>query len=129
MCNCNVGPGKFEGEGAVAYMAWEQLMLGNTDASTGGESNETNWFRAPLNFDADQSVVRDALEYGYCNECIEGHADDIAGGVSLYEDGQGFVYCKTYATREEFDAALALAEQEDEQSADEDEDDATAAAR
>jgi len=112
MCECKVGPGKFEGEDVVAFLAYQQMLNGCVDSTTGPESGETDWFRAPLNFDADAGVVDAALAYGYCQECIESH-NDIRGGVSLWESNQGFVYCTTYDTREEYDRALSEAETED----------------
>jgi hypothetical protein len=116
-CTCSVGPGKFEGEPAETFMAYEQAMLGNTDASTGESDmpgSMTDWLRSPLNLDADSDVVRAAIAYGYCPTCVEAAGKDIAGGIAIYENEQGFVYGTSYATREEFDAALAAAEVEDE---------------
>lgn len=114
-CKCDIGPGKFEGESALTFMAFEQAMLGNSDISTGdGESGSlVDWLRVPLNLDADQSVIRAALDYGYCQECIDDAGSDIRGGIAVWEDSQGFVYSREFATREEFESALAEAEAED----------------
>ena len=115
MCDCKVGPGKFEGEGAVTFMAWQQVMLGNSDCTTYDDAEQpTDWLRSPLNLDADQSVVKDALAYGYCAPCVEAAGQDIGGGVAVWEDSQGFVYCETFDTREAFDKALSEAEQAEE---------------
>lgn len=120
-CKCKIGPGKFEGEPAHTFMAWQQVMLGNADISTGSEGSLIDWLRSPLNLDADQSVVKDAKAYGYCAECIEAAGKDIRGGVAVWEDGHGFVGCKVFNTREKFDAALArelakLSEEDEEES-------------
>ena len=113
MCDCKVGPGKFEGEGAVTFMAWERAMLGNSDCTT-YEAYPTDWLRSPLNLSADQSVVEAARAYGYCAPCVESAGQDIHGGVAVWEDSQGFVYCQTFDTREAFDKALSEAEQAEE---------------
>lgn len=113
-CTCKVGPGKFEGEGALTFMAWEQSMLGAADVSTGGEGAETDWLRSPLNLDADADVVRAALDYGYCQGCVDTAGTDVHGGVAVWEDGQGFVYCRVFNTRKAFDKALDKAEAADE---------------
>lgn len=111
-CGCDIGPGKFEGEGAVSFMVWEQAMLGNSDVSTEDEYGRmVDWLRSPLNLGTDQEVVEAALGYGYCADCVESAGRDIGGGVAVWEDGQGFVYCTTFDTREEFDKALAEAEE------------------
>ncbi len=110
-CSCKVGPGKFEGEPALTFMAWEQAILGNSDITTTDQyERSVNWLRSPLNLDADASVVKAALDYGYCAACIEAAGDDIAGGVAVWEDSIGFVYCRMFDTREEFDKALTKAE-------------------
>jgi hypothetical protein len=112
-CECNVGPGKFEGEDALAYLAWQSALNGCVDASTGPEGAVTDWFRRPFNFDADESVIQVARDYGYCEECIKEALESEAGGLALFEDSWGFVYCEEYATVEEFDRALKQAESED----------------
>jgi len=120
-CTCKVGPGKFEGEGALTFMAWEQTMLGNADTTTGGEGNETDWLRSPLNLDADKDVVEAAIGYGYCQECVDEAGNGIGGGVAVWTDGNGFVYSETFDTKAEFDKALEKAEAWDAADADEDE--------
>jgi len=119
-CTCKVGPGKFEGEGALTFMAWEQAMLGNADISTGSNDNDlVDWLRSPLNLDADQEVVKAALDYGYCQECIDEAGTGVGGGVAVWSDGNGFVYCRSFDTRAEFDEALAKQQEIDEQSVEE----------
>lgn len=110
--DCKVGPGKFEGEGALAFMAYSGI--GNGDFSTFDEyDRETEWFRAPLNLDTD-GADEAAKAYGYCGACVSaasgGFPEGIHGGVSLHEDDNGFVYLTRYKTREAFDKALGKAE-------------------
>lgn len=112
-CACKVGPGKFEGEPALTFMAHAVMLEGFSDATTGEDGDTIDWFRAPLGFDADADLSHAARAHGYCQECIEHYADDVNGGVAIWEDSNGFVYCKTFATVEEFDAALAEAEEEE----------------
>ena len=112
MCECKIGPGKFEGESALTFMAWEQTMLG-ADATTDSEGSLIEWLRSPLNLDADDSVVKAALAYGYCRTCVDEAGQDIGGGVAVWEDSQGFVYSATFDTHEAFDSALTEAEQDD----------------
>lgn len=119
MCKCKVGPGKFEGEPALAFLAWQSMLLGCVDATTGDEGNTVDWFRAPFNFDADHETVDAAKAYGYCDECIAVALESDAAGLALREDSQGFVHCEEFATREEFDRALAEAVAADESEAEE----------
>lgn len=115
-CSCKVGPGKFEGEPAVIFMAWQQAMLGNSDVSTGGEGLDgplTDWLRSPLNLDADIEVVVAAVSYGYCVECVDEAGKGIDGGVAVWEADNGFVFGCVFETRAEFDAALSEAEAAD----------------
>jgi hypothetical protein len=88
-------------------MAYQQMCLGNADNSVG----RYDFFKAPFNFDADQSVVEAAREYGYCAECIEERSE--AFGLVISEDDQGFVYCTEYATEAEYNKAQQTAEAED----------------
>ena len=112
MCTCKVGPGKFEGERALIYIAWQSAMLGTSDATTGDSEwgTLTDWMFAPFHFDADPETVQAAREYGYCEACIAEALADESAGLALWESEQGFVYGAAYATREEFDKALADAE-------------------
>lgn len=111
-CTCKIGPGKFEGEPALTYMAWGQM--GNSDIDTYDEHERpTSWLRSPLNLDADREVVEGALAHGYCQECVDEAGKEVGGGVAVWEDDQGFVYCKVFETREEFDKALTAAQQEE----------------
>ena len=112
MCKCDVGPGKFEGEGVLTFLGWQSVINGFTDETTGSEGNLVEWIQAPFGFGADSEVLQFARAYGYCEACIaEALADDSAG-LSLWESSNGFVYGTTYATHEKFSEALA--EEEDE---------------
>jgi hypothetical protein len=113
-CTCKVGPGKYEGEGALTFLAHAQAMLGNSDAFTTDENGtSTDWLRHPLNLDADRTVVEEARKYGYCDECIAAAGQDVRGGVAVWEDTQGFVYCRVFNTAKEFDSALVEAEEDE----------------
>ena len=109
-CTCNVGPGKFEGESCLTFMAYQQMLLGAADITIG----RYDFFKAPFNFDADQCVVKAARAYGYCDECIA--ARSAAAGLVISEDDQGFVYCTAYATEAEYDTAQQTAEEEESES-------------
>lgn len=102
-CTCQVGPGKFEGESVLTFLAYQHL--GNVDESIG----RYNFFKAPFLFDADASVVEAALAYGYCQACIDAHDDHTLYGLAIFEDDSGFVYCDTFATAAEYDTGLKTA--------------------
>lgn len=108
---CKPGPGKFEGESALAIMAYESANLGCADMSTKG----CEWFRSPLQFDADEETQRACRDHGICAECIEKANDDARelAGCMIREDSQGFVYLTTFDSREAFDAAMAEAMEEE----------------
>lgn len=114
-CTCNVGPGKFEGEPARVFMAYAQAMLGNVDLSVG----RYDFMRAPFNFDADQSVVRDAREYGYCAECVEAYDAERVWGMAVWTRDDGFVCARTFESENEWDAAIEAAESEETEEGDE----------
>lgn len=104
MCNCNIGPGKFEGEPALTFLAYHE---GFGDAST----EQTEWFRGPFTFSPQD--LKAALEYGYCDACIIEALTNESYGLSVYESDQGFVYLTCYGTSDDFDTALAEAEADD----------------
>lgn len=111
MCECKVGPGKFEGESALTFLAYQSSLLGGADATTyDGGDMPTDWFRRPFNFDADAETVDAARAYGYCEPCIVEALTDASYGLAIRESDQGFVYSRTFDTRKEFDAALDEAE-------------------
>jgi hypothetical protein len=112
-CTCNVGPGKFEGESALTFLAYQSMLLGCSDVSTGTEEHLIDWFKGPLNFDADHETVEAAEAYGYCAACIEEAINERPYGMSLRERSDGFVYGTVYETQAEYDAAFAEAEAED----------------
>ena len=110
---CSVGPGKFEGESALCFLAWAHSDYADCSTGSGECGTYTDWFRSPLNFDTEPHILEDARSYGYCEACIREALDCDAYGLSVREDSYGFVYLTEYATREEFDAALQAAEEED----------------
>lgn len=110
-CTCHVGPGKYEGESAFIFMAHCQANLGNSDYST----IRYDFLKAPWGFDADQSVVREALDYGYCAACVETYADDYRDdyGVVLWTSDQGFAGGRVLRTEAEWNQAIRDAEAEE----------------
>lgn len=115
---CRVGPGKFEGEPALAALAYSASLNGSSDATT-GEHPVVDWFRSPFNFDVDPTNVEFALATGYCTKCVQEALEADVYGLDIFEDSQGFIYLKQYDTREGFDNALALAIEGDQQAAEE----------
>lgn len=115
-CTCNVGPGKFEGEPAAVYMAYQQMCLGNADTEIG----RYVFFKKPFLFDADQSVIKDALAYGYCQECIDNHGDAADYGLVIWERDDGFVMSERIETEAEWNKAIEQAEEEDSEASEED---------
>jgi len=110
-CTCVKSPGKFEGEGAAALLAyWHQ---GNGGADT--ECGATSFFKSPLMFDADQGALAFAREYGRCAECIESAIDHqrTIAGASITEDSNGFVYYREFKTAAEYERAVSEAEAEE----------------
>lgn len=114
MCDCKVGPGKFEGKPTIAFLAWERVVLGNIDDRTGCEGETVDWLRSPLGLASDQSAVDAALAYGYCRECVETAGEDVDGGVAVWEDLNGFVYARVFHSRATYDKALLATRAEDE---------------
>ena len=115
MCDCKVGPGKFEGEPALTFLAWDAMMDGSSDATTGDSERGTltEWLRGPGPFGFSSDSVDAAREYGYCDPCILAALATPAAGIELWESEQGFVYGREFATLEDFEASLAEAEAED----------------
>jgi len=110
---CTVGPGKFEGESALAYFAYLSGLHGDADTTTYAHEVPKDWFRRPFNFDAEAEHVVQAQSYGYCSDCVKEALEDESFGLSLYEDSNGFVYLTRYATEAEYDKALGAAEDEE----------------
>lgn len=114
MCECKVGPGKFEGEPVETFIAhgW-----GPGDSSTGGINEGDSveeWFAAPLTPSVDDK--HQARAYGYCDKCIENAFAGINGGIVVWENEQGFAYAETFKTKVAFEDALAMAESDDAES-------------
>jgi len=116
-CTCKVGPGKFEGEPPLTFLAWQSVLNGGSDESVG----PYEFFRRPYGFDTPQAVQA-ALDYGYCAACIAGY-DNGSYGLTIEEGEQGFVYLTTYATEKRYLEAseLRAQEQEEEEQGEEDE--------
>ena len=109
MCTCKVGPGKFEGESALTFLAYQSMLLGCSDETHGS----TDFFKGPLNFDADRETVDAARSYGYCEACIAEALAENPYGMSIMEDSQGFVYGDVYETQAEYEDAIAAACEDD----------------
>ena len=105
-CGCDVGPGKFEGEGAITALAYSSMLNGGSDLDLGPVS----FFKAPLNFDADSANLEFAQEQGYCGECIKEALEATIAGLSLYEDSNGFVYTSEFETEEDYNTAVDIQE-------------------
>ena len=111
-CTCHVGPGKFEGEPALAFLAYHAAAF--SDETTYRAGTSTDWFRSPFNLDTVlEDTVQLAQAYGYCSDCVQSALEDDSYGLSLYEDLNGFVYLTRYKTEIEFDRALGRAQSED----------------
>jgi hypothetical protein len=82
------------------------MLLGCSDVSYGA----VDFFKGPLNFDADAETVAAARAYGYCEPCIAEALAERPYGMSIGEDSQGFVWGATYATTKAYDKAVARAE-------------------
>jgi len=109
VCECQVGPGKFEGESALTFLAYHAMTLGCSDETVGA----VDFFKGPLNFDADVETVAAARAYGYCELCIAEALAERPYGMSIGEDSQGFVWGATYDDAATYDAAVELAEEDE----------------
>jgi hypothetical protein len=118
VCDCKVGPGKFEGEPALTYLAWQAVLDGGGDESTGETGDLTDWLAGP--FEWSEDYLATARDYGYCEACIR---DAQAAGIAVWESDQGFVYSALFDTAAEYEAALAEAQHDDELAAEEEESD------
>src|SRR5262245_45494034 len=107
-CTCKVGPGQFEGEPALVFMAHEQMCMGMSDDSIG----RYDFFKAPFNFDADSEVVKAALAYGYCQECVDGYDDKDAYGMVIWTRDDGFACGNVYYSEKKYNEAVEDAEEE-----------------
>ena len=116
-CTCQVGPGKFEGESALTYLAYYHVLHGDSDTSTFDGGNATDWFRRPFNFDAEAEAVPATKAYGYCDRCIKEALEDESFGLSVRTSPDGFVSLARYLTEKQYDAALNEAERDEEASA------------
>jgi len=114
MCNCDIGPGKFEGEGVETFLAWEMVMDGGGDDITGGEGGDgptTDWIESPRF--GESLHVESAQLYGYCDDCIMDAVRSRPAGVAVWESDQGFVSCRLFETKAEYDKALAECQEAD----------------
>jgi hypothetical protein len=91
-CTCNVGPGKFEGEGAAIYLAYFSYLDGN--------ANDTGTVLLLDAFEPTDAEQWCASEYGYCADCIAAACLELATavGIALEESETGFVSGRVYAS-------------------------------
>ena len=115
MCDCKVGPGKFEGESALTFLAWDSTMEGSSDETTGSDGDFTDWLRGPGPFGFSEDSANAARRYGYCESCIREALESTAAGIAVWESDQGFVSGREFATVEEFEASFAEAEEGEEE--------------
>lgn len=99
-CTCTVGPGKFEGEGALTCLAWHALCDGACDEEIGRYAI----FKAP--FHSLIEYAGQAREYGYCDTCIVNGLLDPCFAIALWESDQGFVNCEHFDNEREFAESL-----------------------
>jgi len=106
MCECRVGPGKFEGESVLTFLSYHAMTLGCSDETVGA----VDFFKAPLDFDP---YAPEARDYGYCEACIVEALAERPYGMSICEDSQGFVWGATYDDVKAYDAAVKIAEEDE----------------
>lgn len=115
-CTCKVGPGKFEGEPAIAFLAHEAVLNGWGDITTGGDEGDgplTDWLNTFTQSDITAEMRQAARSYGYCEECID--AASAPHGLATWEDGQGFVGCEVFESDEAYTAKLKECEEADQE--------------
>jgi len=97
-CHCP-GPGKFQGEPASTFIAWDLVCRGFVDE----EIDQYSFIRYP--HAPTHEEYHDAREAGYCGLCIEEafESSQFNYGVMVYEDDTGFIYGTILATRKEWD--------------------------
>ena len=109
MCDkCKVGPGRFEGGSALTALAYSSMLNGGADFTEyDAFDHGADFFKAPFGFDADAVNVEFAQSVGFCKACIAEALENDSFGLSVYQDDNGFIYCNTYATEDEYDTAIA----------------------
>lgn len=104
-CTCTRGPGKFEGEPALAALAWYYTLDGGADETIG----DLDFFEAPFQFDADSGALEFANGQGYCYECITAALADQSYALSVRTSDDGFVYLTCYPDRAAYEDELNAA--------------------
>jgi hypothetical protein len=105
MCDCKVGPGKFEGEPALAFILYY-------DGFPDEQTYAVDFFLGPFDSPSQEAVTA-AQDYGYCLSCVLKALSNRSYGASIWESDQGFVYLNTYGTAEKYAAAMADADADD----------------
>ena len=101
---CRYGPGKFEGEPAIMWLAYQAMCDGAADDDTAGVA----FFKAPFDDLLSHWDEQDAFCQACCRASIAEYAGDY--GFAIEESEQGFVTGAAFATAAEYDAALARCE-------------------
>lgn len=113
-CGCDVGPGRFEGEGAETCILWEFSMDGGGDVH-GPEGDSYDYFEGPV---GEGSIPADMLEAcklaGYCEACAADAWARLteAKGACVGQTAQGFIW-STIADDESEHARMLQAIAED----------------
>ena len=112
VCTCTVGPGKFEGETPLTALGYWHGTNGNADESHGN----VDFFKSPLNFDANQDALSFCRALGYCQTCIDADLDDARdlAGVAIREDDAGFVFRREITSAESYQELTDAYANEDE---------------
>jgi hypothetical protein len=107
-CTCKVGPGKFEGEGALTFLCYQLSLDGVAEDDAVGAYS---FFKLPLSDVGDLQTA--AREYGYCDECIASAAAEHSSfGFYVWERDDGFVCGEVLKTEIDYEDYLAQAEDE-----------------
>lgn len=110
MCDCKVGPGKFEGEPAETCILWEFSLDGGGELH-GPEGATYDYIAGPFEDctrELNPMVAAACREVGYCDPCIAEAFEELsrAKGACVGQSEQGFVWSKVAETEAEHTAML-----------------------
>lgn len=123
MCDCKVGPGKFEGESAETAMLWEWSMEGFGEIH-GPEGCTFDYFDGEVLVGSEDREA--AVSAGFCVECIDAATKRLreCKGAVVGQTEQGFIWSRIADTDDEHVKMLAdIAADDAEAEADEADDD------
>jgi hypothetical protein len=97
-CGCDIGPGRYEGEGPEAAILDSMSGMSDDSCSEGDGGAYADLFRKPLNCDTDKEWRDHAIECGYCEACTDQAIQELndSEGAILYTDPQGFRCATVY---------------------------------